>query len=132
MEETGRRSLSFPSLASARKLTVAISVKRICWSCVPLESSFPEKVRKSFAFLQSEEWSQCTMGENRCPPQEGCGLMCQPSHRRDGTLVSSGAPANCDSALHCPLPGVLCNDTSLASACSVTPNAEETMQRETR
>lgn len=57
--------------------------------------------------------------------------MCQPSHRTDGTLVSSGAPPNCDSALHCPLPGVLCNGTSLASVCSVTSNAKETTQGET-
>lgn len=114
------------------QLTVAISVKRMCWSCVPLESSFPEKVRKSSTFLQSAEWSQCAKGENRCPPQEGCELTCQPSHRRDGTLVSSGAPPNCGSALHCFLPGEMCNGTSLASACLVTPNAEETMQRETR
>lgn len=104
-------------------------MKRNCWSCVPLESSFPEKGRKTFTLLQFAEWSQWTESENGCPPQEGCGLTCQPSHSGDGTLVSSGAPPNCGSALHCPLPVAVCN-ISPASACSITPNAEETTQGE--
>lgn len=38
---------------------------------------------------------------------------------------------NCASGLHCPLPGVVCNGISLASACSIMPKAEETTQGET-
>lgn len=127
VEKTGRKIL-WPFLPWPLQglVTVRTSVKRSCQSCVPLERSFPEKGRKSAILLQSAGWSQCTACENRRPPWEGCGLTCQPSHGRDGPLDSSGAPPNHPSALRCNFP--LCSGISLASACLITPNAEEAWQ----
>lgn len=67
----GRRVWFFLPWPMQGQVTARTSVKRSCWSCVPLESSFPEKGRKSSTLLWAAEWSQCTEGENGCPPWKG-------------------------------------------------------------
>lgn len=104
------------------QVTVRTSVKRNCWSCVPLESSFPEKGRKISTPLWASEWSQYTEGENGCSPWKEHGLPCQPSHREMAPWV-----------LLVPLQTVvhLCTALSLctaASACLITLEGEEAPQ----
>lgn len=118
----GRRVWFFLPWPMQGQVTARTSVKRSCWSCVPLESSFPEKGRKSSTLLWAAEWSQCTEGENGCPPWKGHGLPCRPSRREMAPWV-----------LLVPLQTVvhLCSALSLhtvASACSTTLEGEEAPQ----